>query len=53
MKRKHLYESPEVRVSSINTYGFICVSIGELNTAIEVDATVTITDDPNLDFDNE
>ena len=37
MKRTYKYESPEARVSSIDTCGFICASIGELNSVLSVD----------------
>ena len=37
MKRTYIYEAPEIRVSSIDTCGFICVSINELDSALVVD----------------
>ena len=53
MKRPYVYESPEVRVGSIDTCGFICASIGELDSVLSVDEqqNIEIIEDGDHDLD--
>lgn len=37
MKRTYIYETPDIRVSSIDTCGFICASIGKLDSVLFID----------------
>ena len=52
-KRTYVYESPEVRVGSIDTCGFICASIGELDSVLSVDEhqNIEIVEDGDHDLD--
>ena len=53
MKRTYKYEMPEVRLGSLENCSFICSSINELDSLLEVDEIINITDDPELNFDND